>query len=109
MSRIVRCLRVIGQARITAGQQSLRDLIEWAHKRTGLAKSTVYHQLFPAHPGNGPGYASTYAIVGESIREIQNKAQRNGKNLIDFNTYACSMGFPARTIFEGRLREFAEP
>jgi hypothetical protein len=67
----------------------------------------VYHQLFPAHQGNGPGYASTYAIVGESIREIQNKAVRNGKKLLDFNTYACSMGFPARTIFEDRLRTFA--
>jgi hypothetical protein len=107
MWRIVRFLRVIGDARINSGKQSLRDFIEWAHKRTGLAKSTVYHQLFPAHQGNGPGYASTYAIVGESIREIQNKARRNGKNLVDFNTYACSMGFPARTIFEERLREFA--
>jgi hypothetical protein len=107
MWRIVRFLRVIGDARINSGKQSLADFIEWAHKRTGLAKSTVYHQLFPAHQGNGPGYASTYAIIGESIREIQNKAKRNGKNLLDFNTYACSMGFPARTIFEQRLREFA--
>src|SRR5467141_1680091 len=107
MWRIIRFLRVIGDARINSGKQSLRDFIEWAHKRTGLAKSTVYHQLFPAHQGNGPGYASTYAIVGESIREIQNKAKRNGKNLVDFNTYACSMGFPARTILEERLREFA--
>src|SRR6059036_1198953 len=96
-----------GDARINSGKQSLRDFIEWAHKKTGLAKSTVYHQLFPAHQGNGPGYASTYAIIGESIREIQNRAKRNGKNLLDFNTYACSMGFPARTIFEKRLQEFA--
>src|SRR5207245_4128935 len=35
------------------GKQSLRDFIEWAHKRTGLAKSTVYHQLFPAHQATG--------------------------------------------------------
>jgi hypothetical protein len=107
MWRMVRFLRVIGDARINSGKQSLADFIEWAHKRTGLAKSTVYHQLFPAHQGNGPGYASTYAIIGESIREIQNKAKRNGKSLLDFNTYACSMGFPARTIFEQRLRDFA--
>jgi len=107
MWRIVRFLRVIGDARINSGKQSLADFIEWAHKKTGLSKSTVYHQLFPAHQGYGPGYASTYAIIGESIREIQNKAKRNGKNLLDFNTYACSMGFPARTIFEQRLRDFA--
>jgi hypothetical protein len=107
MWRIVRFLRVIGDARINSGKQSLAEFIEWAHKKTGLSKNTVYQQLFPAHQGIGPGYASTYAIIGESIREIQNKAKRNGKNLLDFNTYACSMGFPARTIFEERLREFA--
>lgn len=107
MWRIIRFLRIIGDSRINSGKQSLRDFIEWAHKKTGLSKSTVYHQLFPAHQGSGPGYASTYAIIGESIREIQNKAKRNGKKLLDFNTYACSMGFPARTIFEQRLREYA--
>jgi len=107
MGRIVRFLRIIGDARINSGKQDLVDFIEWASKKTGLSKSMVYHQLFPAHQGNGPGYASTYAIVGESIREIQNRAVRNGKSLLDFNTYACSMGFPARTIFEDRLRAFA--
>ncbi len=107
MGRIVRFLRIIGDARINSGKQGLVDFIDWASKKTGLSKSMVYHQLFPAHQGNGPGYASTYAIVGESIREIQNRAVRNGKSLLDFNTYACSMGFPARTIFEDRLRAFA--
>ncbi|HEV2119515.1 MAG TPA: hypothetical protein VGS11_05360 [Candidatus Bathyarchaeia archaeon] len=107
MWRIVRFLRIIGDARINSGKQSLVDFIDWANKKTGLSKSMVYHQLFPAHQGNGPGYASTYAIVGESIREIQNRAVRNGKKLLDFNTYACSMGFPARTIFEDRLRTFS--
>ncbi len=107
MWRIVRFLRIVGDVRINTGKQSLGDFIDWANKKTGLAKSTVYYQLFPAHQGLGPGYASTYAIIGESIREIQNKAVRNGKKLIDLNTYACSMGFPARTIFEQRLAAFA--
>ena len=107
MWRVVRFLRVIGDMRINTGKQELADFIDWANKRTGLAKSTAYYQLFPAHQGLGPGYASTYAIIGESIREIQRKAIRNGKKLIDLNTYACSMGFPARTIFESRLRSFA--
>jgi len=107
MWRIVRFLRIIGDVRINTGKQGLRDFIDWANKKTGLAKSTVYYQLFPAHQGIGPGYASTYAIIGESIRDIQNKALRNGKKLIDLNTYACSMGFPARTIFEKRLTAFA--
>src|SRR2546428_11347902 len=60
MWRIVRFLRIIGDARINSGKQGLVEFIEWASKKTGLSKSMVYHQLFPAHQGNGPGYASTY-------------------------------------------------
>lgn len=107
MWRIVRFLRVIGDVRINSGTQGLADFVDWGNRTTGLSKSMVYHQLFPAHQGIGPGYASTYAIIGESIREIQNKAIRNEKSLRDFNSYACSMGFPPRTIFEERLRQYA--
>jgi len=28
------------------------------------------------------GYATTYAITGEAIRELQNKAARNGRKLV---------------------------
>ncbi len=107
MWRIIRFLRVVGDVRINSGKQTLPEFIEWAHKRTGLSRNTVYNQLFPAHEGIGPGYATSYAITGEAIRELQNRAVRNGKKLVDFNTYACSMGFPARTVFEERLAAFA--
>lgn len=105
--RIVRFLRVIGDSRINSGKQSLMDFIDWANIETGLSKSLVYHQVFPAHQGNGPGYASTYAILGESIADIQQEALRNGKDLRDFNTYACSLGFPPRSVFEQKLRAHA--
>jgi hypothetical protein len=105
--RIVRFLRVIGDARINSGNQGLMEFIDWANRETGLSKSLVYHQVFPAHQGNGPGYASTYAILGESIAEIQQEALRNGKNLLDFNTYACSLGFPPRSVFENKLKVWA--
>jgi hypothetical protein len=82
------------------------EFIDWANRETGLSKSLVYHQVFPAHQGNGPGYASTYAILGESIAEIQREALRNGKNLLDFDTYACSLGFPPRSVFEEKLRTY---
>jgi hypothetical protein len=104
--RMTRFLRVIGDARINSGKQDLADFIEWGNKETGLSKSTVYFQVFPAHQGIGPGYASTYAIVGESIREIQKRAVTAGKDLVKLNTYASSLGFTPRTVFESRLREF---
>jgi len=104
--RMTRFLRVIGDARINSGKQDLADFIEWGNKETGLSRSMVYFQLFPAHQGIAPGYASTYAIIGESIREIQKNAVAAGKDLVKLNTYASSLGFIARTIFESKLREF---
>lgn len=108
MWRIVRFLRVIGDARINSGKQNIVEFVEWAHKKTGLSKALVYFQVFPAHQGNGPGYASTYAIIGERIREIQEKAKKNGVSLRDLNTYACSMGFPSKRVFEKRLLKYAK-
>jgi len=105
--RMVRFLRVIGDARINSGKQNLMDFVDWANRETGLSRSLVYHQVFPAHQGNGPGYASTYAILGESVATIQQEALRNGKTLVNFDTYACSLGFPARSVFEEKLRSYA--
>jgi hypothetical protein len=105
--RIVRFLRVIGDARINSGKQNLMEFIDWANKETGLSRSLVYHQVFPAHQGNGPGYASTYAIIGESIADIQQEALRNGKDLLSFDTYASSLGFPPRSAFEEKLKKYA--
>ena len=105
--RMVRFLRVVGDARINSDEQNLMEFIDWANRETGLSKSMVYHQVFPAHQGNGPGYASTYAILGQSIANIQQEALGNGKNLLGFNTYACSLGFPPRSVFEDKLRAYA--
>ena len=105
--RMVRFLRVVGDARINSDEQNLMEFIDWANRETGLSKSMVYHQVFPAHQGNGPGYASTYAILGESVATIQQEALRNGKKLVDFDTYACSLGFPPRSAFEEKLRTYA--
>jgi len=107
MWRIIRFLRVIGDARINSGKQKLLEFIEWAHAETDLSESLIYHQVFPAHQGNGPGYASTYAIIGEIVAEMQQLAERKGRDLVAFNTYASSMGFPPRSVFEERLKEYA--
>jgi hypothetical protein len=104
--RMTRFLRVVGDARINSGKQDLADFIEWGNKETGLSKSMVYFQVFPAHQGIGPGYASTYAIIGESIREIQKSAVAAGKDLVKLSTYESSLGFAPRTVFESRLRDF---
>src|SRR3989475_9046258 len=101
--RIVRFLRVNGDARINSGKQDIVHFVEWAHRTTGLERATVYYQLFPAHQIIGPGYASTYAIIGERIRELQQDALKHGKSLRDFNAYASSIGWPPKTVFEAKL------
>lgn len=101
--RIVRFLRVVGDARINSGKQDLVEFIEWAHARTGLKRETIYGNLFPGHQVLGPGYATTYAIIGERIREIQEKALKRGADLRSFNGFASSIGWPPRSVFEAKL------
>jgi len=101
--RIVRFLRVIGDSRINSGKQGLVDFVEWAHKTIGLQRSIVYYQLFPAHQVLGAGYASTYAIIAESIRDLRAEALRRGRTLRDFYGVATSLGWPPRSVYEERL------
>lgn len=104
--RITRFLRVIGDARINSGKQGLRDFIRWAHLETGLSESHIYFNLFPAHEGAFPGYATCYAVVGQQIREIQRKLKSQSQ-LMKLNSYASSLGYPPRSVFIKRLKKFA--
>jgi hypothetical protein len=108
MWRIVRFLRVVGDARINSCKQDIVAFVEWAHRATGLQKATVYYQLFPAHQVIGPGYASTYGMIGASLQAIQEKALRRGKALREFNGYAASIGWPARSVYEAKLEAWAK-
>lgn len=102
--RIIRFLRAIGDIRINMHRQSVAQFVDWAHKETGLSKSLIFDQifLFQAYVG----YAPCYAIAGEKIRQIQREAIKKGVDVVDFNTYASSLGFPPRPIFEEKLRSY---
>lgn len=105
--RIIRFLRVIGDTRINSGKQNLVNFLDWAEKTTKLAQRTVYYQLFPAHEGIFPGYATCYAVVGQDIRAIQKRLKNDPRKLVKFNAYATSMGYPSRSIYLKRLRAYA--
>ncbi len=101
--RVVRFLRVIGAARINSGKQDIIAFVDWAYKTYGVEKATVYNNVFPAHQILGAGYASTYAIIGERIREVQEKAARKGIPLRDLNAFASSIGWPPKSVYEAKL------
>jgi hypothetical protein len=102
--RIVRFLRAVGDVRTNLNKQSLSEFVEWASEKTGFGKQTIYDQLFIFQ--ENPGYAPCYSIAGMSLRGIQEEAREKGKDIIEFNTVASSLGFPPRTVFEERLRKF---
>jgi hypothetical protein len=104
--RLIRFLRVIGDVRINTGKQGLLEFIDWAHKHTGVPRSNVYYQLFPAHEGMFPGYATAYAVVGEEIRAIEEKITDQRKR-VKFSTYLTGIGFPPRSIYRKRLEDYA--
>lgn len=54
------------------------------------------------------GYAPCYSMAGDMIGRLQNLAIKNKVDIIDFNTYTSSLGFPLRKIFEAKLRTFAQ-
>ena len=105
--RLTRFLRVVGDVRINTGKQGLIEFVDWANKHTGVPRSSVYFQLFPAHEGIFPGYATSYAVVGQQIRAIE-KGIKNPKKRVKFSTYLCSIGFPPRSIYIKMLKEYAK-
>jgi hypothetical protein len=102
--RILRFLRAIFDVRINMEKQSIADFVEWAHKETGLSERMIYNQTWIFL--ESVGYAPCYSIAGDIIRKLQQLALKKGISLLDFNTYVSSRGFPAREIFEQRIREF---
>ena len=102
--RIMRFLRAMSDVRINMNKQTLPEFVEWASEKTGFAKKTIYDQLFIFQ--EHPGYAPCYSIAGMALKDIQEEARKNGKDILEFNTLACSLGFPPRTVWEERLRNF---
>jgi len=102
--RIMRFLRAIFDVRINMEKQAVADFVEWAHKETGLSEKTIYNQTWIFL--EAVGYAPCYSIAGEMIRKLQQRALKKGITLLDFNTYVSSLGFPARKIFEQKIKEF---
>jgi hypothetical protein len=104
--RLIRFLRVVGDVRINTGSQGLFEFIDWAHKHTGVERSNVYFNIFPAHEGMFPGYATCYAVVGEEIHAIEDKLT-DPKKRIKFSTYLTGIGFPPRSVYRQRLEDYA--
>ncbi|HYC26985.1 MAG TPA: hypothetical protein VEB67_03065 [Nitrososphaerales archaeon] len=104
--RIVRFLRVVGDVYVNTGKKGLLEFVDWAHEYTGVPRSSIYFQLFPAHEGAFPGYATCYAVVGQEIRSMETKI-KDPRNKVKFSTYLCSIGFPPRTMYTRMLREYA--
>ncbi len=101
--RMGRFLRAVSDSRLNREVQTFPQFIEWAHKKTGLSKKAIFDLIF--HFQRMPGYAPCYSIFGQKLREYQAKAIKKGTTQLEFNTYVASAGFPARSIFERRLRQ----
>lgn len=104
--RLIRFLRVVGDVRVNTGRQGLFEFLDWAHEHTGISRRDMYYNLFPAHEGMFPGYATCYAVVGEEIRAMEDKLP-DQKTKVKFSTYLTGIGYPPRSIYRKKLEEFA--
>ncbi|MBS3124735.1 hypothetical protein J4211_00570 [Candidatus Woesearchaeota archaeon] len=100
--RMVRFLRAVSDVRLNLEKQNFPEFIDWAHEKTGLSKKLVFDQTF--HFQQNPGYAPCYSVFGQRLRDFQKQAMKNGFSQVEFNTFVASAGFPARDIFEERLK-----
>ena len=101
--RMVRFLRAISDVRLNLEKQTFPQFIEWAHKKTGLSKKLIFDQTF--HFQENPGYAPCYSIFGQRLRQMQAQAVKNGYSQKEFNTFVASSGFPARSLFEKKIKQ----
>ncbi|MFH0986579.1 MAG: hypothetical protein V1911_00855, partial [Candidatus Micrarchaeota archaeon] len=103
--RVIRFLRAIGDVRVNMDKQSIVQFVQWAAKKTGMKEKTIYDQfmLFQAMPS----YAPSYSIFGMKLKAMHEKLRKQGRadEIVKFNTYAASIGFPAQTIYEKKLRK----
>jgi len=104
--RLIRFLRVVGDVWVNTGKKDLLEFLDWAHEHTGVQRSSMYFQLFPAHEGIFPGYATSYAVVAQDIRKIE-RGIKDPRKKVRFSTYLCSIGFPPRSIYNRMLKEYA--
>ncbi|HME19112.1 MAG TPA: hypothetical protein VKF15_05220 [Nitrososphaerales archaeon] len=104
--RLIRFLRVLGDVWVNTGKKDLLQFLDWAHEHTGVPRISMYFQLFPAHEGSFPGYATSYAVEGQEIRSMERKI-KDPKKRIKFSTYLTSIGFPPRSMYNRMLREYA--
>jgi hypothetical protein len=104
--RIVRFLRVVGDVWVNTGKKGLMEFVDWAYEYTGVPRSSMYFQLFPAHEGIFPGYATSYAVVAQEIRRIE-RGIKDHKKKVKFSTYLCSIGFPPRSMYRRMLKNYA--
>jgi hypothetical protein len=99
---VMRLLGAIADVKINLGELSFYEFIEWAAKKTGFSKQTIFRTRLRVL--QLPGYAPCYSICSESLRHIKGQALANNRSLIDVNTIASSLGWPARSIFEEHLK-----
>lgn len=100
--RIVRFLRIIGDVTLNTDQMTLPEFLVWAKKNTGVGTRTMFYELFPAHEANGPGYATTYGVVGQQLRDLQTKLGKS-KSMPEFNDRAMQLGYLPTSIFLATL------
>jgi dimeric dUTPase (all-alpha-NTP-PPase superfamily) len=100
--RMVRFLRAISDVRLNLEKQTFPQFIEWAHKKTGLSKKLIFDQTF--HFQENPGYAPCYSMFGQRLRKMQADAMKKGISQKTFNTFVASSGFPARSLFEKKIK-----
>ena len=98
--RVIRFLRAICDVRVNTNKQGYYRFVEWAYRFTGLKRKDVYDQTFFFI--ETPGYPPAYSLAGMFLMDLQRNSNAPLKKI---NTYAASVGFPGKSIWEKQLTQ----
>jgi hypothetical protein len=101
--RLIRFARVVCDIFVNLDVMTVPEVCKWIEKTVGIDARTMFYNFYTCHEAVSAGYATTYAVIGNKIRNIQKDLVDNPEKLKQFNNEAMNMGYQPTSRFIGRL------
>lgn len=99
--RLIRYCRVICDIFTNLDIMTVPEACKWIEDNIGISQRTMFYNFFPCHQCIYPGYATTYAVLGNQINQLENKLIQQGMTSKEFNIKLMEFGYqPLSLIIE---------
>jgi hypothetical protein len=88
--RLIRYCRIICDIFINLDIMTVPETCKWIEDTIGISARTMFYNFFPCHQGIYAGFATTYAVIGNQINELEKKLLKPMK---EFNKTIMECGY----------------